>query len=181
MSNQLGDTDKMVELKKEFEEKFPKHDKNDFRCFADELTGDKSGCVNDRSASCYGETCFYKDANDIYHKEECKHYHLSNEPLYYPPEEFWQWFSIKLEEARTDERARIVTICDEIIFHEQADALYPCGQVASEIKSKIEAITADQPTCEGCEHHYHSFPNKKEHPCTQCDEDFSNYQARDLI
>lgn len=31
----------------------------------------------------------------------------------------------ELSQARTEERARIVEICDEIIFHEQADVLYP--------------------------------------------------------
>ena len=39
-------------------------------------------------------------------------------------------------------------------------------------------ITADQPaSCEGCEHHYHSFPTKEKHPCYNCN-DFSNYQPK---
>lgn len=43
-----------------------------------------------------------------------------------------------------------------------------------------EPPQVDQPTqksCEGCEHHYHSFPNKESHPRYDCN-DFSNYQAR---
>ena len=122
----------MEELKKEFNKRFPKYDKNDFRCFADDLNGDTSGCVLDKEASCCGDICFYKDANNIYKKEDCKHYHLSNNPLYYPPEELWQFI-----EQNTVPKSE---------YKELKETLTHCEILLEAIKAENEKLRKDTDT-----------------------------------
>lgn len=85
----------METVKNQFEEKFPSINKTDYRCFADDINGDISGCVNDRNSSCYGEICFYKDRMNIYKKEDCIHWRPSNIHLTYSPNEVWQFIEQK--------------------------------------------------------------------------------------
>ena len=75
----------------------------------------------------------------------------------------------------TLEGAMICSINDWIIKGVNGE-FYPCKPDIFE-KSYEPADQPTQKSCEGCEHHYHSFPTKEKHPCYNCN-DFSNYQPK---